>query len=228
MDIIKILFIDDNSLDTYIEKLSKILGKAGMQLEAVVLDISRREFHKANESGDLVLDEELIKAHINDNYINQNFDYVACDFDFSDRNYNGYKLLKWLINTANQRPKNKIRKAKYFFYSSDTHDAEGVARSDVLGLMRLKLEKLIDRTNLPGELASSIQKSRAELNLESEFLSILDQYSDMEFKSTFPEFRGKKLSDIYNEIDSETDKGIRYQKALIEQTISNMIKMQEE
>lgn len=218
-----ILFIDDNDPKNDVELLKKRIGRSGKVLDIKTINVKEGQFKDNNGISFDKLKGELLK----DENINYDFDIVACDFDFADEEINGYKVLTWLINTANTKPKKRIRRAKFVFYTGDARDLENVAREDVKKLLRIKIEKIISRAKLPEELAKIIYELDSKISLEESFVNLLSEHKELVFQSTFPTFRGKTLGEICDLIESENPSAATYLDALIEQTVAHMVSLQE-
>lgn len=229
MELINVLFIDDHDISTEIQRLRKALSKRQIHLQETMVRVSDSQFKSTNPKDNTInIDEVKLKTYFKDQLFNQKFDVIACDFDFADAKYNGYQLLAWLINTANQAPKAKIRHAKFVFYTSNTGSFSEIASKDVMTLLRLKIEKLINRPHITEQLTKLICEMKDEVNLLNEFKGILETHATKKFKSTYPKFKDKNLGEIFTEIEEETHHGKRYQKALLEQAISHMIELQDD
>jgi hypothetical protein len=223
---VKILLIDDNTLEEELELTKKTLAKNGIRVHETVILIDNEDFRKQVTMGKEeleFLDEKKIKGHFNDNGILQtSYDIVACDFNFSDDNYNGYELLTWIINEARTK-KLKIRNAKFIFYSGDIEALENVAGRHVKRILPLKIDRLVDREHLPENLIKMSANLGTEVNLTQEFLKLFDEHEHKFMKATYPHFNGLSLGQIRDEIESESVHSNRFLKALIEQTFAHMI-----
>lgn len=228
MSVKRVLFIDDNKIDSIIEKLRKNLKRNGFTLQEDILDLNDDHFKKKDENNPekIVLDFVKIKEFLKDKFFNENIDVVVSDYDYSDPDIDGYKLIKWLKNVTTSEKK-RIRRAQYYLYSAkgDSIVEKIDSLEKVKSLVKIKLEDIFDRNNLPDELSSAIRKrDEAFLFLET-ILNQLEKYSEFEFNSVFPKFKGKKLEEIAEEIDKDLPNGIEFQKALAELTIAHLIKL---
>jgi hypothetical protein len=225
---IKILFIDDNSIDEELDTISRALVKHNITIEPQVINMKNSDFFKPHSAHGKVLSAEKIQEFLlTSGTMDTNFDVVACDFNFSDPFYDGYKLLISFINDArgNKKP---VRNAKFLFYTGDTSDLEKVAGSDLKRLLPLKVEFIVDRQHLPQELIRLIHKTSSEINIEKMFLKYLEEHHDKKFISTFTPFSGMTLSDIANEIETENENGKAFLNSLVEQSVSHLIALQED
>jgi hypothetical protein len=225
---LKILFIDDNSIVEEVDAISRALVKNNITIDPYVINMKLPDFFKDNAKHGKVLAADKIQQHLLDTGVmDLDFDIVACDFNFSDPFYDGYKLLISLINFAKDNKK-AIRNSKFIFYTGDTNSLEKVAGSDLKRLLPLKIEQIVDRENLSQEFIRLIHKTSNEVNLEKMFLSYLEEHQDKKFVSTFPPFSGKTLSYISAEIEKESENGKAFLKGLIEQSVSHLIALQED
>ena len=74
MEIVRILFIDDDDLDSYITLLQTKLANLGFQLEASVLYVSHPDFHFRNHNGETEIDGNKLKNKIEELYFDTPFD----------------------------------------------------------------------------------------------------------------------------------------------------------
>ena len=228
MEIVNVLFIDDNVITDDVDLLRKRLRNVGYDMISSFIDIGSADIHSTNpRSGEKYIDKRKLKDLIEKDHMDKYYDLVACDFNFSDDGYDGYKLLTWLINTSKQQ-RRLIRKADFVFYSGRPEEVFELASNDVKGILKLQIKKIIDRPNLVADLNKIIVQRFDSIDFASEYLKILDRYHDMEFKSQYTPFKGKSLAEIYDHIVSGSAQGIEFQKVLIEQTISHMIKLQDD
>ena len=224
----KILFIDDNSIVEEVDEISRAVVKHNITIAPHVIDMKLPEFLKENTTHGEVLSASKIQQYLVDNGVmDLDFDIVACDFNFSDPYYDGYKLLTSLINFSNDNNK-AIRHAKFIFYTGDTNNLEQMAGSDLKKLLPLKIEQIVDRGNLSQEFIRLIHKTSNEINLEKMFLRYLGSHHDKKFISTFPPFSGKSFADISAEIETGSANGKMFLKCLVEQSVSHLVDLQED
>lgn len=220
-----VLFIDDDDITEIIGRLARSLKKNGITIVPTVLQIGDKfKIQGNNNDGTHVLDFSKIKEEITANHLDVSFDLVACDFNFSDDNVNGFKLIKWLINVSKSQKK-RIRKAKFVLYSSEKGKAlqEAFSEDDMSDLVRLKLEDFIDRTKVSEDVANMLLNSGKEINLTQKLIQEMDKYGTLKFRSAYPKFIDKTLSEIITEIENDTHHGIAFQHNLIELAVAHMI-----
>lgn len=224
---LKVLFLDDNDLDSEIESLNKSLQKQGMALISYYVNISDPKYKReVVKGGDKRLTKELIVEEIyNLGLMDIDIDIVACDFNFSDPYVNGYELLTDLIGKAKNN-RNKIRKAKLVFYTGQVKELKEVVIKDMRKFLNLKIDSIVDRTQLTERILRLCNIINQELDLENIFLTHLESHKDRIFKNTYPNFQNKKIENIITEIEKETSHGKGYLNFLVEQTIAHMIELQ--
>jgi len=226
--ILKVLFIDDNSIDEELDTINRALARNNIRIDATIIDMKNPLFLKERVTGSSILSPIQIQEHLsNSGIMDTDFDIVACDFNFSDPYFDGYKLLTKLINLARSQRK-LIRKAKFIFYTGDTADLEKIAGSDLKKLLPLKVELIVDREHLPDKLIRLINSIKSEIDLEKMFINYLEEHSDKNFVSTFTPFAGKNFSQISKEIEKGTENGKAFLESLIEQSVSHLIDLQED
>jgi len=224
MSIVKLLYIDDNKINSQIESLRKKLKRQGIELKETFLNLGLEEFKKRNENNKVVLDYEKIKRYITDNFFNENFDIVISDYDFKDEKIDGYKLISWIKNVSSSQ-KTRIRRAKFCLYSAQQDKVVQFFSTpeEIKKLVKLKIDDFIKRENLPEELNTIITRDNNHFNFSETLISFLNKYPEYEFNSVYPKFKGKKLSDILIEVEKELPNGIKFQKELIDLTIAHLI-----
>jgi hypothetical protein len=227
MSITRLLYIDDNKIDSQIDSLRKKLKRSGFDLDETFLYLGDDSFKRRDEiSGNVILDKGKIQSYINEHLINENFDIVASDFDFKDPQLDGLELLKWIKNESNSK-KHRLRRAKYCLYSSEQDkvvrkiDTPGKVKS----LIKIKIDEFIDRERIPEELKNMILAPKKAYKYKDGLIKFLEKYPDLVFNSVYPKFKGKKLSEIAIEIDKDSPNGIKFQEELINLTITHLIEL---
>ncbi len=225
MSIVRLLYIDDNKIDSQIERLRKKLQKCGITLQETFLNLGDNQFKK-NEDNKFILDYNVIKDHIINNFFDKPFDIIISDYDFKDDKIDGYKLISWIKNESNSQKK-KIRRAKFCLYSAQQDKIVERLNSpeQVKKLVRLKIDDFISRDRLSEELFSLINKEKSKFNFSETLIEFMSKYPDLVFKSVYPKFKGKKLLDITNEIEKDLPNGIDFQKTIVKLTIAHLIEL---
>jgi hypothetical protein len=226
MGIKRLLYIDDNKIDSQIDNLRKKLKSTGHELNETFLHINDDFKIRDSATGKIILDKEKIKSFINQNLMNENFDIIASDYDFKDENFDGFELLKWVKNESNSK-KHRLRRAKFCLYSSeqDKVASKFSTPEQVKTLIKLKFDDFLDRSRIPDEISKLLIAPEQTYFFKEQIILYLEKYGDETFKSVYPKFKGKKLSEIAHEIDKDLPNGIEFQKCLAELTVAHLIEL---
>ncbi|MDM8162152.1 hypothetical protein QUH73_20200 [Labilibaculum sp. K2S] len=226
MSVTRLLYIDDNRIDSQIENLRKKLKRSGFDLDETFLNLNDEKFKKRDENQKVILDLKKIKEYITENYSQENFDIVASDYDYSDENVDGYQLLSWIKNQSKSQ-KYRLRFAQFCLYSAEQDKIVEQLNSpdQIKKLVKLKIDDFIDRNNLANDLFSLFIKPKEKYNYSKHLIDYLEKYPDLIFNSVYPKFKGKSLSEIAHEIDKDLPNGIDFQKNLVELTIAHLVNL---
>ncbi len=226
MSVTRLLYIDDNKIDSQIENLRKKLKGVGFDLDETFINLNDEKFKKRDENQKVVLDINKIKDFIIENYSQENFDIIASDYDYSDDKLDGYQLLSWIKNQSNSQ-KYRLRFAQFCLYSAEQDKlvVELNSPDKIKKLVKLKIDDFIDRNNLANELFSLFIKPKEKYNYSKHLIGYLEKYPDLVFNNVYPKFKGKQLSDIAHEIDKDLPNGIDFQRNLVELTIAHLIEL---
>lgn len=224
MSVTRLLYIDDNRIDSQIENLRKKLKRSGFDLDETFLNLNDENFKKRDENQKVILDLKKIKEYITENYSQENFDIVASDYDYSDENVDGYQLLSWIKNQSKSQ-KYRLRFAQFCLYSAEQDKIveELNSPAQIKKLVKLKIDDFIDRNNLANDLFSLFIKPKEKYSYSKHLIDYLEKYPDLIFNSVYPKFNGKSLSEIAHEIDKDLPNGIDFQKNLVELTIAHLV-----
>lgn len=224
----KVLFIDDGNVDAIVEKLRKNLQRQGITLLEEIINLDVLEFKKSAIDDDkkLVFDFSKIKTYILEKYINESFDLIACDYHYANDPLDGYIILKWIKNESTSK-KYKIRRARFVLYSSEGDKFAKKTNSvdEVSKLIRIRFDDFLKREKLADDLTKLLLKQKTTFDFSNMIIKELEKYSDFEFKSVYPKFKGKTLEEIAQEIDKELPNGIDFQRNIAELTIAHLIKL---
>lgn len=226
MSVKKLLYIDDNKIDSQIENLRAKLKRQGFDLNETFVHLNDDFMMKDTHTGETILDKVKIQTYITENYIDDNFDIVASDYDFKDKNLDGFELLKWIKNESVSK-KYKLRRAKFCLYSAEQDKVAKIFSTpeQVKKLIKLKIDDFIDRTRIPDEITQMLIAPQKSYYFKSHLISYLEKYGDEKFKSTFPKFKDMTLAEIAHEIDKDLPNGIEFQKCLVELTVAHLIEL---
>ena len=226
MSVKKLLYIDDNKIDSQIENLRLKLKSQGYDLHETFLHLNEDFMMKDPNTGSSILDKARIQEYINKEYMNDNFDIIASDYDFKDKNFDGFELLKWIKNECVSK-RHKLRRAKFCLYSAEQ---DKVAKKfstpeQVKKLIRLKIDDFIDRTRIPDDITKILLAPQKSYYFKDHLIIYLEKFGDEKFKSTYPKFKGMTLAEISHEVDKDLPNGIEFQKYLVELTVAHLIEL---
>jgi hypothetical protein len=227
MSVKRLLYIDDNKIDSQIENLRKKLKRSGIELVETFLNLGDDKFKIRNgDNGKIVLNIPIIKDYITLNLLNESFDIVASDYDYSDDSLDGYSLLKWIMNVSRSQ-RLRIRRAKFCLYSAQQDKL--VERLDspakIKELVKLKIDDFINRDNLSKDLTSIFTKEKENYVFPEHIVKYLEKFPEQKFRNTFPKFKEKTLSEIAHEIDKDLPNGVEFQKYIVELTVAHLIEL---
>ncbi len=226
MSIKRLLYIDDNKIDAQIDNLRSKLKRLGHDLQETFLHLNDDFRMKDNHTGETLLDKGKIQAFITEKYLDNNFDIVASDYDFKDKNLDGFELLKWIKNESVSK-KLKIRRAKFCLYSAEQDKVAKIFSTpeQVKKLIKLRIDDFIDRTRIPDEITQILVAPQKSYYFKEHLINYLEKFSNEKFKSTFLKFKEMTLSEIAHEIDKELPNGIEFQRYLTELTVAHLIEL---
>lgn len=231
MSIKKVLFLDDQNINSMIDILKRNLHSKGFELSESIIDLGPNAFKKRDpeDSSKIILDFDKIKKEINDSHMNEPYDLVACDYVFGDDPLDGYKVLKWIKNVA-KSDGSRLRRAKFVLYSSEIEKLIEKTNSvdEIKKLILLKLDGFYSRSSLETDVANILVKENTQFNFSQTLINELEKYSKMKFKSVYPKLSGKTLKEIAHEIDIDSHHGIKFQQNLIELTVAHLIELNTE
>lgn len=226
MSVKRLLYIDDNKIDSQIENLRTKLKRQGCELKETFLHLNEGFMTKDAQTEETILDKGKIQEFINENYMNEDFDIIASDYDFKDKSIDGFELLKWIKNESISK-KHKLRRAKFCLYSAEQDKVvkEFSTPEQVKKLIKLRIDDFIDRTRIPDEITQILLAPQKSYYFKNHIIRYLEKFGDKKFKSVFPKFKEMTLAEIAHEIDKDLPNGIEFQKYLVELTIAHIIEL---
>jgi hypothetical protein len=224
----RVLFIDDGDIDNIVESLSNKLLSKGFALACEVLDLRDNKFQSVDEYEMPFLDLSKIKLDLDQNHIDIKYDLVACDFNYSDSEFNGYTVISWLKNEATSGNR-KIKRAKFVSYSSEEEKfTANFNGREILKLIKLKIDDFFKREEFSDKAAALLTKKNVTLNLSNLIMNDLEKNPNLKFQSVYPKFSGKTFGEIASEIDNGTHHGEEFQKYLIELSMAHLVNLNTE
>jgi hypothetical protein len=226
MSVKRLLYIDDNKIDSQIENLRTKLKRQGHELIESFLHLNESFMTKHPHTKETILDKGKIHTFINENFMNENFDIVASDYDFKDHYLDGLELLKWIKNESISK-NSRIRRAKYCLYSAEQDKVAKEINTveKVKKLVKLRIDDFIDRTQIPDEILRIFLLPQKKYIFNDHIITYLEKYGNEKFKSVYPKFKEMTLSEIAHEIDKESANGLEFQRYLVELTVAHIIEL---
>lgn len=217
------LIIDDNDqMRVFDSKIKNVLQIEGFNVDCI--HIKTTESDVLNDESNI--DSDKLFQKIRDAIKDRSIDIVATDYDLSDDKINGMNVIS-IIRTLR-------KKVPIILYSGKLerviNDIIGNTNSDkvrdIKNLMRYNITEFVERTEYP----NTVNRLLKEKKIQTDALLVqkLRQYSDLTFKSCYPQFIGYTLGNVATEIEKQTPQGRFYQDALFEQIIAYMVKINED
>jgi len=221
------IIIDDEDQQEIIENLKVDAERYGIRLICYQMNPQTEPFYKniGNKSvPEYVIDLNKVSAALlTKDFRKLRVDVIACDYDLGDDEVNGYELIRRLRFHLNYRKEvilysgNLDRVVRAIVRQEDPKEQF----NQIKNLARARIREFNDKNDYRQSIISAVRDEA--FSLESELERLLEKYSDWTFRSTFPEFRGMKLSSVLDEIEAGSAEGKKFQKALLENAVSHMI-----
>ncbi len=235
------LVIDDDNQKEYFEtSIQKVLYKDHIELVPIYIETKDRPYMKSDHSGfdKLLIEQACLKAIKEYNCSIVISDYqIATDKD----NFNGLDILNTIaekyphlhmILYSGAQIGNAIKKVIKDLSNTIPENQEKMSEQQIINAIN-QLRKTLcinDLVSEKGYAEAVIKFMRCSpLTLQQQLLHQMKvDYPDLTFQSCYPDFNGMKLIDIGEQIEKRTPQGGDFQQALIEQTISYMIDVNED
>jgi hypothetical protein len=221
------LIIDDEAAyqkRVFETSVANSLRLKGINVNLILVDTTDKDLQT-----DEKIDLEKLKNYIEDKIKNLKLDVVACDYELSSKDVNGVDVIKEIRAL---RPKTKI-----FLYSGKYEKVIGNVLKEmqkggtqsisssikaIKNIYSSKIEEFLERNDYPARLVGVLQNSND--SIDDIFIKKIREYSELKFKSCYPIFEGKSLSEIAEEIEKETHSSQKFLEELVEQTVAYLIK----
>lgn len=225
------LLIDDEAgvqKRVFEQFVSTPLRAQGINVNLLIVDPTDKDLHSKEK-----LDKEKLKQAIIRKIDGKKIDLVGCDYELSSDIVNGVDVVQIVRSLRS--------KVKIFLYSgkfekilgdilSGYREADAAAKAICLDKIKKiygsRIEDFLERNDYPARFIGVLKKN--DDSIDDIFLKKIREYNEYEFKSCFPQFEGKSLLEVANEIEKETHLGQKFVDELIEQTIAYLIKTNED
>ncbi|MCG9597771.1 hypothetical protein L1D15_13700 [Vibrio sp. Isolate25] len=223
MNIKKVLFLDDGNINQTITRIRDKVKRLGFDICADVINPQDQKY-KSNFDGVIEIDFSKIKKDVTDNYKENRYEIVACDFSFASEKLNGYELIRWVINES-KSSNFAFKKAKFVCYSSEENKfKEHILRNDELTkLIKLNIHAFYKRDNLVNDMSALLKKINSEFSMSEHLATMLEDEPQRVFNNVYPPLKGKSFNEIASEIQKDSHHGQRFQKHLSELVYAHII-----
>ncbi len=235
------LVIDDDHQEEYFEtNIYKVLKKDHIELLPIFIRPKERKYMKKDHTG---FDLELIKKDCIDAINSHNCTVVVSDYQIVTGSdvFTGLDLLDIIIGDhpylyavlySGGKIKDAIKKLYKTLSDAIPSNQDRMSDQQMINVINQlkKISNINDLISGKGYAETVIKYMRCSpLALQQTFLfQLKEEYPNMKFKSCFPPFIGLCLNDIGNQIEKRTPLGCDFQQALIEQTMSYLIDVNED
>lgn len=219
------LIIDNEDQSDEIEGIIRKGKNKGFNINCYQFNVgSTRRDDLLNEAK--AIDINKVITAFNQEFKGVPFHLIAFDWELSDETTNGIELIRQFQHHGIRKNtpkllysgvlKEQIASMLQEFKSEQRQEKQVV--NWLNSLIRTPIVDFVDRPEYADTIVSILEKSNdpLEFHIESE----LRKLKDFEFKSVFPEFAGKKYSEIADIIEADYHTGNRFKKEMINQLIS--------
>jgi hypothetical protein len=223
------IIIDDEPQDEVVENLKDDARQIGIQLHCYQLNPQEEGFQKnagTEDAPHFVIDIEKITAALRTpDYRRVKVDIIACDYHLEDDVVNGYEIIRKLRNHLH------YRKAIILYSGNLETVIREILREENLrekidrikALARANIFEFNDKNDYRQSIITALRRN--EFSLEFELELLLQKYSEWTFKSVYPAFSGRTISEILDEIEAGSAQGQEFQKALLANAVAHMINL---
>lgn len=202
------------------------LKKEGYYVDGILINTTDPEVLDDENN----IDMDKLKAKIEDAMNGKSVDIIATDFDLSDEKINGIQVIEVIRKIRTGVPvllySGKLEEViQSVLGEYKTKNAEELIKG-IRKLMKYNIVDYVERTDYPATIRKLLKDKRIQIS--ALLLQKIREHSDMEFKSCYKPFVGKKLEDIANEIEKQTPQGREFQEELLEQAIAYLIEINSE
>ena len=147
------------------------------------------------------IDMDKLKAKIEEAMNGKSIDIIATDFDLSDEKINGIQVIEVIRKIRAGVPvllySGKLEEViQSILGEYKTKNADELIKG-IRKLMKYNIVDYVERTDYPATIRKLLKDKKIQLS--ALLLQKIREHSDMEFKSCYKPFAGKKLKDIAND-----------------------------
>jgi hypothetical protein len=228
MKIRNLLIIDDEQDEDLITNMSEQLLKDGFEVRPFYMNPKSKKYEIKKRDAPAINLTGFWKD-LKQNLTNNNIHIVACDYVLGmSGTANGISVLSKIKNEFHFKGTNILFSTKIDNILNEILNSEINSNKKKEQLKKLIKSHIVDfpsRTELCDVLKGIIRNNQFdEINLKQEILNWLYAFESHKFNG-HPELERKTLGQVAKAIESGSLLGVQFQKLLIEQGISTMIKL---
>lgn len=204
------------------------LKRDGIHVNLIPIDTTEKELQSEER-----IDIKKLKEYIEERIKTLKIDVVACDYELASDSINGIEVVK-IIRELRKKVPIFLYSGKYqkiitdILTKFDKEDPEslGICTHHIRQIYNSNIKDFLERNDYPSTLVGFFRNQ--EVTKEDVLVEKLREYPELPFRSCFPRFDGKILSEIADEVEKETKKGQDFIEELTEQTVAYMIKINQD
>lgn len=229
------LIIDDENQERFFtSQIQRVLNNEGCDVAPLYIVAKDPKLLDENQDIDIENLKNLIKEQIK----GKSIDVIATDFNLSDENVNGLKVIEIIREMGLKTPivlysGSRVNVIKSIVASPDPKDSTKLILKEatplienVRKLMLYNISDFVERTGYDQAVIRILREK--DLSTRQILLNKLREYPEMKFMSCYPVFTEKTLGEIADQIEKSTPQGEGFQSELIEQTVAYLIDICEE
>jgi len=205
-------------------EIAEPLHNQGIKVNLILIDVTDKELQT-----DEKLDIEKLKDFISKSINGIKIDVVGCDYELSSSIVNGLDVVK-IIRDLRKKTKIFLYSGKYEViignilndYKIDNPATKKSCIKSIKNIYSSNIEDFLERNDYPARFVGVLKNEND--TIDDIFIKKIREYNEYQFKSCFPTFEGKLLSEISDEIEKCSHSGQKFLEELIDQTISYLIK----
>jgi len=230
------LIIDDSDQEATIERIESDGKKIGLEIKCYEFNVgSQKEQSLFYNEGKISI--ERVIEEFDKRFTGIKLHLIAFDYDLEDaeadrdKKVNGLRLI--------QQIGQKRISADKLLYSSEidelikeivnSYNRNGDIKSVKESIRALFVNGIVDfagKEDYNTKIINILRSSASRKNTVDGIIeSKMREYGDYTFKSIYPPFKNKKLKEIADIIESDRTQGYNFKSEIVEQTISNMIQL---
>lgn len=229
------LIIDDEDQSRFFEsQIQRVLKSDGCDVKLLYVNAKNPKLLDENQDIDL----DVLKKCLCEIMRGKTIDVIATDFNLSDENINGLNVIEVIRNMGKRAPivlysGSREKVIKSIVGKTDPNDPrkfilneENLLIENVKRLILHDISDFVERTNYDQAVIKILREK--ESSTRQILLKKLREYPEMVFQSAYPQFSGKCLSEIADEIEKSTYHGQAFQEELMEQTVAYILQISNE